>query len=72
MSKLICTFKVKVKQFWSRVKNFTLRVSPKRRHYHISVHADKVYEVNSCDEEFCVKVRQAIEPEDEQKETSDE
>ena len=41
MSKLICTFKVKVKQFWSRVKNFTLRVSPKRRHYHISVHADK-------------------------------
>jgi len=72
MSKLICTFKVKVKQFWSRVKNFTLRVSPKQKHYHISVHADKVYEVNSSDDEFYVKVRQAVESEDEQQGTSDE
>jgi len=69
MSKLICTFRIKVKQFWTRVKNFTVRVSPKQKHYHISVHADKVYEVNSSDDEFYVKVRQA---EDEQQETSDE
>jgi len=69
MLKLICTFRIKVKQFWMRVKNFTVRVSPKQKHYHISVHADKVYEVNSSDDEFYVKVRQA---EDEQQETSDE
>jgi len=72
MPQLICAFKIKIKQFWTRVKNFTVNVSPHQKKYHVSVHADKVYEVNSSDNEFCVKIRQSDEVEDGHQERNDE